>query len=110
MGKRRKKRRRRRRHAQPSGNVTQDPDSHPLGTYGLDWDDDYAFIAGFTSAGYAFGTPWAEATYLLDDPEFAEIVTAAQEDAAYLRALRPMSHDDALGINRDHDLDRELPF
>jgi len=26
--------------------------------YGTEWDDDFAFIAGFTSGGAPFGTPW----------------------------------------------------
>jgi hypothetical protein len=28
--------------------------------YGIDWDDDFAFIAGFTSGGAPFGVTWEE--------------------------------------------------
>lgn len=28
--------------------------------YGVDWDDDFEYIAGFTSGGAPFGTPWPD--------------------------------------------------
>jgi hypothetical protein len=44
--------------------------------YGVDWDDNFSFIAGFTSGGAPYGTTWEEAftegivadEELLDDP------------------------------------------
>lgn len=38
--------------------------------YGKDWDDHHAFIAGHTSAGFAYGTTWEDAIArgLLEDP------------------------------------------
>lgn len=44
-----------RRVATPS---TQEEDGIPEG-YGEDWDDDFEYIAGFTSGGAPFGVPWA---------------------------------------------------
>ncbi len=28
--------------------------------YGVEWDDNFAYIAGFTAGGFPFGTTWAE--------------------------------------------------
>lgn len=100
MGRRNRKRRRikgRKRRGQPTADLDQPPPDHPLGTWGLDWDDDYASIAGFTSGGAPYGVPWAEATWLLDDPEFAEDVLLAQEEAAFWAPLHPERYDDVLG-------------
>lgn len=36
------------------------PDDHPHGEYGLDWDDNFAYIVGRTSGGFAFGVTWKE--------------------------------------------------
>ena len=32
----------------------------PRGEYGVDWDETFAFIAGFTSGGFPYGTTWEE--------------------------------------------------
>jgi hypothetical protein len=47
---------------------------HPLGMYGRDWDDDFAYIAGFTSGGAAYGVSWQEADYLRNDPDILKIM------------------------------------
>lgn len=44
--------------------------------YGQDWDDHYAYIAGFTSGGAPFGTTWEE----LDAEALREPSTEPQSD------------------------------
>jgi hypothetical protein len=33
---------------------------NPLGTYGVDYDDNFSFIAGYTEGGVPFGLTWDE--------------------------------------------------
>ena len=75
--------RRRRKGAPPAPRAEESP-SHPLGTYGVDWDEDHACIVGRTSGGFAYGVQWWEATYLLDDPELGDAVRQAIEANGWL--------------------------
>ena len=46
--------------------------------YGIEWDDDYACVAGFTSGGAAFGVTWQEAATL--DAERAPTVSDEERE------------------------------
>ena len=77
----------------PTTDRRPEPASHPLGTYGRYWDENHAFIAGFTSEGCPYGTPWQEADWLLDDPEFGDLVREVREDVAYLKSMHREPND-----------------
>jgi hypothetical protein len=98
---------RRRRKGAPPAPRAEEASAHPLGTYGLDWDDDFACIMGFTSGGAPYGVQWWEATHLLDDPELGDEVRRAIEAENWLLGpdLRPW-----VGEPPELDPDRDCPF
>ncbi|HEY3781729.1 MAG TPA: hypothetical protein VGL56_11630 [Fimbriimonadaceae bacterium] len=59
---------------------TKKPGKKAAGTWGVDFDDNFAFIAGFTSGGAPFGTTWQETIGLDETPKRRRTPSQAQDD------------------------------
>ena len=83
---------------------------HPLGIYGSDFDDTYAYIAGFTPGGAPYGVRWEEATYLKDCPEVVAWLGEAHCEALWGEAAMRARKAQRARLDRAADTDPALPY
>jgi hypothetical protein len=80
--------------------------------YGSEWDDTFAYIAGFTEGGAAFGVTWEEweAARRLEHERDSSIGTASAEHDEDFVFIAAIAEDGApIGVTWDDWLDAEPP-